>query len=65
MKRDFRNYLDRLRESPMSEEDYNRSDKVLEALRRIRKRKDDEAALAEIARARQLVLDRRAEYENS
>ena len=49
----------------MSEEDYNRSDKVLVSLREIRKRKDDEAALAEIARARQLVLDRRAEYENS
>ena len=64
MKREYREYLDRLRETPMTEEDYNRSDKVLEALRRIRKRKDDEAALAEIDRARQLVLDRRAEFES-
>ena len=49
----------------MTDEDYNRSDKVLEALRKIRVRKKyDEAALAEIDRARKLVLDRRAEYES-
>ena len=65
LKREFREYLDRLRENPMTEEDYNRSSKVLDALRKIRKRKDDEATLAEIDRARQLVLDRRAEYESS
>ena len=52
-------------ENPMTEEDYNRSNKVLEALRKIRvSKKDDEAALAEIDRARKLVLDRRAEYES-
>ena len=64
VKREYRDYLDRLRGNPMTEEDYNRSDKVLEALRQIRRRKDDEAALAEVDRARQLVLDRRAEYES-
>ena len=50
----------------MTEEDYNKSDTVLESLRRQRERKSgDEAVLAEVDRARQLVLDRRAEYENS
>ena len=34
MKREYRDYLDRLRENPMTEEDYNRSDKFLEALRK-------------------------------
>ena len=64
LKRECRDYHDRPRENPMTEEDYNRSDKVLEALRKIRVREqDDEAALPEIERARQLVLDRRAEYE--
>ena len=64
MKREYRDYLDRLRESPMTEEDYNRSDKVLNALRQMRTRKDrSEAKLAEIERARHLVLDRRAECE--
>ena len=65
LKREYREYLDRLRGNPMTEEDYSRSSKVLDALRKIRKRKDDEAALAEIDRARQLVLDRRAQYESS
>ena len=65
MKREYRDYLDRLRENPMTEEEYNRSDKFLEALRKMRTRTEDEAKLAEIERARQLVLDRRAEYESS
>jgi GrpB-like predicted nucleotidyltransferase (UPF0157 family) len=64
MKREYRDYLDRLRENPMTEEEYNRSDKFLEALRKMRTRTEDEAKLAEIERARQLVLDRRAEYES-
>ena len=64
LKREYRDYLDRLRENPMTEEDYNRSNKVLDALGKIRvRRQGDEAALAEIERARKLVLDRRAEYE--
>ena len=66
MWQEYREYINRLRGSPMTEEDYNKSDNVLEPLRRQRERKSgDEAMLAEIARARQLVLDRRAEYENS
>jgi hypothetical protein len=65
LNREHRDYLDRLRENPMTEEDYYMSSKVLYALRKIRQRKDDEATLAEIDRARQLVLDRRAEYESS
>ena len=66
MWQEYRDYINRLRGSPMTEEDYNKSDNVLESLRRQRERKSgDEAMLAEIARARQLVLDRRAEYENS
>ena len=66
MWQEYRDYVNRLRGSPMTEEDYNKSDNVLESLRRQRERKSgDEAMLAEIARARQLVLDRRAEYENS
>ena len=60
MWQEYRDYVNRLRGS------YNKSDNVLESLRRQRERKSgDEAMLAEIARARQLVLDRRAEYENS
>ena len=66
MWQEHREYIKRLRGSPMTEEDYNKSDNVLESLRRQRERKSgDEARLAEIARARQPVLDRRAEYENS
>ena len=66
MWQEYREYINRLRGSPMTEEDYNKSDNVLESLRRQRERKSgDEAMLAEIARARQLALDRRAEYENS
>ena len=65
LKRECRDYLDRLRGNPMTEEDYNRSSKVLDALRKIRKRKDGEAALAEIDRARQLVLDRIWQSESS
>ena len=65
MKREYRDFLDRLRENSMTEEEYNRSDKFLEALRKMRTRTEDEAKLAEIERARQLVLDRRAEYESS
>ena len=65
MWQEFREYIHRLRGSPMTEEDYNKSENVLESLRRQRERKSgDEAILAEIARADQLVLDRRAEYEN-
>ena len=66
MWQECRDYINRFRGNPMTEEDYNKSDNVLESLRRQRERKSgDEAMLAEIARARQLVLDRRAEYENS
>ena len=62
----YRDYVNRLRGNPMTEEDYNKSDNVLEPLRRQRERDSgDEAMLAEVARARQLVLDRRAEYDNS
>jgi GrpB-like predicted nucleotidyltransferase (UPF0157 family) len=64
MWQEYRDYINRLRGNPMTEEDYNKSDNVLESLRRQRERKSgDEAILGEIARARQLVLDRRAEYE--
>ena len=66
MWQEYREYINRLRGSPMTEEDYNKSDNVLESPRRQRERKSgDGAMLAEIARARQLVLDRRAEYEIS
>jgi len=66
MWQEYRDYINRLRGNPMTEEDYNKSDNVLESLRKQRERKSgDEAILAEIARARQLVLDRRAEYESS
>ena len=66
MWQEYREYINRLRGSPMTEEGYNKSDNVLESLRRQRERKSgDEAMLAEIARARQLALGRRAVYENS
>jgi hypothetical protein len=65
MWREYREYLDRLRENPMTEEDYNRTPNFLEALRKIRARTEDEEKLAEIELARQLVISRREEYDLS
>ena len=59
MRQENREHIDRLRENPMSEEDYNNAEYVLEALRKQRMKKaDDEEKLSEIARARLLMLKR-------
>ena len=64
MWRENREHMDRLRENPMSDEDYDRAEKVLEALRKQRVAKSgDEEKLAEIARNRDLVIRRMGEYE--
>ena len=64
MWRENREYIDRMRLNTMSDEDYNRAEKVLEALRKQRVAKSgDEEKLSEIARARDLVIRRMEEYE--
>jgi hypothetical protein len=60
-----REYLDRLLNGPMTEEDYNKSANFLEALRKIRARTEDEAKLEEMELARELVITRRREYNLS
>ena len=42
MRQENREHIDRLRESPMSEEDYNNAEYVLEALRKQRMNKADD-----------------------
>ena len=64
MWRENREYIDLMRLNPMSDQDYDRAEKVLEALRKQRMAKSgDEEKLAEIARARDLVIRRMGEYE--
>jgi hypothetical protein len=64
MWRENREYIDRMRLNPMSDQDYDRAEKVLEALRKQRVAKSGgEEKLAEIARARDLVIRRMGEYE--
>ena len=64
MWRENREYIDRVRLNPMSDQDYARAEKVLEALRQQRINKSgDEEKLAEIARARDLVIRRMGEYK--
>ena len=64
MWRENRECIGRLRENPMSDEDYDRAEKVLEALRKQRVAKSgEEEKLAEIARARDLVIRRMREYK--